>query len=298
MLCGRGRQADAGVCACLGIVDQGFDAKTELEILRNKAQELQWAYEYNRINESTGSRDIAMDPVPGVNSHPTAIYTADPLGNTDVAAGETNPGTQNHVVYIVDTLGNVTTATGPSSSVAANTPKSVDNAAASLSQPSNDTLDAAGPSSSSVTKIGVKTQNTPETEGQDEVGQMSKNKKKRESKKRAKARAKEAAANVEDTDTPKIQDNAAASLSTPSNDTPNAASPSSSTVAKIGVKTQDTPETEGQDEVGQMSKTQKKRENRKRAKARAKDGAAIAEDTVGNDDKNDKDGDVPSLMAH
>ena len=236
MLCGRGRKADAGVCACLGIVDQGFDTERELEILKDTARELQWANEYNRRTESTGSRDIANDPVSGVNSHPTAIYTADPLGDTDVAAGETNPGTENHVVYVVDTLGNVTTATKPSSSVAADTPQIQDNAAALLSQPSNDTPNAAGPSS--------------------------------------------------------------ASLSTPSNDTSNAAGPSSSTITKIGVKTQNTPELKGQDEVGKMSKSQKKRENRKQAKARAKDAAANAEDSVGNDDNDDKDGDVPSSVPH
>ena len=296
-------------------MDRGFDAETELKTLEDEARILRWLIECRRRGEYTGARDIANDPVSGVNSHPTAIYTADPLGDTDVAAGETNPGTENHVVYVVDTLGNVTTATKPSSSVAADTPQIQDNAGALLSQPSNYTPNAAGPSSSSVTKIGVKTQNPPETEGPDKVDKISKNKKKRESKKRAKARAKEAATNPEDADTPKIQDNAAASLSkpsndtlnaagpssaslsTPSNDTPNAAGPSSSTVTKIAVKTQNTPETEGQDEVGKMSKSQKKRENRKQAKARANDAAANAEDTVGNNDNDDKDGDVPSLVA-
>ena len=199
MLCGKGYQADARVCACLGTVDQEFDAETELETLEDKARGMQWVNEYSRRRESTGARDIAEDPVPGVNSHPTAIHTADLLGNIDVAADETNPGTENHVVYIVDTLGNITTATRPSSGVAADTPKILANDAASLSKPSNDKQNAAGPSSSTVTKTGAKTHDTPGTEGQDEVGKMSKAKKKRERKKRAKARAKEAAANAEDT---------------------------------------------------------------------------------------------------
>ena len=198
-VCGEGLRADASVCACLGTVDQEFDAKTELETLEDKARKIQWINEHKRRTESTGAHDIAEDPVPGVNSYSTAIHTADLLGNIDVAAGETNPGTENHVVYIVDTLGNVTTATRPSSSVAVDSPKILDNAAASLSKPSNDTQNAAGPSSSTVTKTGAKIHSTPGTEGQDEVGKMSKAKKKRESKKRAKARAKEAAANAEDT---------------------------------------------------------------------------------------------------
>ena len=215
MLCSQGRQVDASVCACLGIVDRGFDAKTELKTLEDEARINRWLIEYRRTEEHTDAREIA-DAISRVDPHLTAISTA--LGNSDVATGETNSGTENHVVYIADTLGNVITATGPSSSVAADTPKIQDNAGALLSQPSNDTPNAAGPSSSSVTKIGVKTQNTPKTEGQDKVDKVLKNKKKRESK--------------------------------------------------------------------------------KRAKARVKDGAAIAEDTVGNDDKNDKDGDVPSLVAH
>ena len=199
MFCGKGYQADARVCACLGAVDQEFDAKTELETLEDEARCVQWVDEYRSRLESTGARGIAKDPVPGVNSHPTAIHTADLLGNIDVAVGETNPGTENHVVYIVDTRGNITTAARPSSGVAADTPKIPDNAAASLSKPSNNTQNAAGPSSSTVTKTGAKIHDTPGTEGQDEVGKMSKAKKKRERKKRAKARAKEAAANAEDT---------------------------------------------------------------------------------------------------
>ena len=215
MLCSQGRQVDASVCACLGIVDRGFDAKTELKTLEDEARINRWLIEYRRTEEHTDAREIA-DAISRVDPHLTAISTA--LGNSDVATGETNSGTENHVVYIADTLGNVTTATGPSSSVAA--------------------------------------------------------------------------------DTPKIQDNAGALLSQPSNDTPNSAGPSSSTVTNIGVKVQNTPETEGPDEVGKMSKTQKKRENRKRAKASAKDAAAIAGVTVGNDDNDDKDGDVPSLVPH
>ena len=100
----------------------------------------------------------------------------------------------------VDTLGNVTTATRPSSSVAADTLKILDNAGASMSKPSNDTQNAARPSSSTARKTGVENQNTPETEGRDEACKMSKTeKKKREGRKRTDARAKEAAANVEDT---------------------------------------------------------------------------------------------------
>ena len=180
-------------------MDQNFNAETELKTLEDRERRIQWIYEYKERKESIGARHIAKGPVPEVNSHLRAVCTADLLGNTDVAAGETNPGTENHVVYIADTLGNITTATRPSSSVAVDTYTILDNAIASLSKPSNDTQNVAGPSSSTSTKIGVKIQNTPGTEGQDEVGKMSKAKKKREQKKRAKARAKEAAANAEDT---------------------------------------------------------------------------------------------------
>lgn len=198
MLCGEDRRADASVCACLGVVDQGFDAKTEQEILEDKARGIQWFKELKRRNEPTGAHDIVKDPVRGVYSYLTGIYTSDLLGNTDMAADETNPGTENHVAYIADTLGNITIATRTPSSVAADTPNILDNAATSLSKPSNDTQDVAGPSSSTVTKTGVESQDTLETEGGDEVVKMSKAKKKREQKKRAKARAKEAAANAED----------------------------------------------------------------------------------------------------
>ena len=156
-------------------MDPGFDSKKEQEILEDKARGAQWLEQY----ESACALDIAEDPVSGVHSYPAAIYTADLLGDTDVAAGETNPGTENHIGYKADTLGKITIATPPSS------------------PSSKDTQNTAGPSSDTVTGTGLESQNTPETEGRDEVGKMSKAKKTRERKKRAKARAKEAAANAE-----------------------------------------------------------------------------------------------------
>ena len=184
MHCGEDRQADASVCACLGVVDQGFDATTEQEILEDEARSMQWLKELKRRKEPTGAHYIAKDPVRGVYSYFGGIHIPDLDGNTDVAADETNPSTKNQIGYIADMLGNITIAERRPSSVAADTPNILDNAAA--------------PSSNTVPKTGAESQNTPETEGRDEVVKKSRNKKKREQKKRAKARAKEAAANAED----------------------------------------------------------------------------------------------------
>ena len=162
MLCSEDRQVDASVCACLGVVDQGFDAETEQEILEDKARSIQWLKELKRRKELTGAHDIAKDPIQGAYSYLAELNTPDLPGNTDVPADETNPGVENHVGYIADMLGNITIATRPPSSVAA------------------------------------ESQNDPETEGGDGVVKMKRNKRKREQKKRAKARAKEAAANAED----------------------------------------------------------------------------------------------------
>ena len=197
MLCRDDLRIDANVCACLGIVDAGFDSKKEQEILGDRARAAQWCKAFGIRNESAGDLDIAKHLVIGKHSSAAAIYTADLLGNTDVAAGETNSGTENHVTYIVDMQGKIIIATRPSSSVAADTPKIQDNAAASLSEPSNDTPNAAGTSSGTLMETGVESRNTAETEGRDEVGTMSKTQKKRERRKQAKADAKEAAANEE-----------------------------------------------------------------------------------------------------
>ena len=275
VLWGKGREAEASVCACLGIMDQGFDIETELETLMDKVMAIRWINEYSKRKGYIGTYDVAEGSESGWKSYPAATYTADLFDDTDVAASETDSDTENDVVYIADMLGNITTDPRPSSNNTPDTPKIPDNAAGSSSKFSNDTQNAAGPSSST-------TPNAAETEGGDETGKKSKARKKREQKQRAKARAKEAAANAQD-----IVGN--------NDDDDDGDSSSTATITRV--EAPNAAETEGGDEVGKMSKSMKKRQLQKRAKASAKEAAASAEDVVGNDDDDDDEDEEWSALV-
>ena len=63
------RQADTCVCAFLGTIDQGFDARMELEVLKDSAHIIGWQAELSRRG-AIRTQEIAIDPIPGVNTHP------------------------------------------------------------------------------------------------------------------------------------------------------------------------------------------------------------------------------------
>lgn len=259
-------QADAGVCAFLGTVDQDFNAAMELEVLEDNTRITQWQAELRR-RDARRAQEIANDPIPGVNTHPIGLVGArfrqvvanNPTISTkqalnDAADGVMIPGSLDFVMG-----GNSTGTTG--------TPSATREATRAAGENAPTTDDTAVYIADMLGNVNIATGFSSST-----------------------ATATPSISNV----APEPSSNAPADV--PDN-TNIATGPSSSTFMEAGVDDQTLHGTEGQDEGSQLSKAKKKREGRKRAKAaRAKEAAENAGSSIGNDDDDDDDGEAPDVV--
>ena len=152
-------------------MDQGFNAEKELEILKAIGPVAQPRNEPRR-RDATRAREIANNPIPGVNAQPTRLLTAR-FGEA-VAYDPTKPTVQ----AIKEVAGTISTSktTGETTCVVAEHSPPSDNTATHIKGMLGNLHVAA----------------------RDEVRKASKAKKKREGRKRAKARAKQAATSAGD----------------------------------------------------------------------------------------------------
>ena len=247
-------QVDTCVCAFLETIDQGFDARMELEVLKDSAHIIGWQAELSR-RDAIRTQEVAIDPIPEVNTHPIGLIGArlreeianDPTTSsrkavTNAAHGIMMPGAMDFILG-----GNFTGNT--------NTPGTTGEATRATDGNYSTTNDTVVYIADMLGNINIVT------------GRLS-----------------SAAA-----DSPLKMDTAASSFSGNATDTPDntniTADSTSSTTMKADANDQTLPEMEWQDESSKISKAKKKREGRKRLKAaRAKGAVGSAEGSVGNDD--------------
>ena len=268
-------QADAGVCAFLGTVDEGFEAGKELGILEDSTRIAQWQAELRR-RDAIQAQESADDPIPGVNTHPIGLvgarirqqFTNDPTVYTrqairNAAHGIMSPETVNFAMRssftgtasTPTTTGEATVATGGNATTTDDTTVYVVDMLGNISI-------ARGTSPGSVAGTALNTDTAMSSSSSNAA----------------------ATSNM-------INVASAASPSTPAN-SPNspitAALPSSSTAAETGANGQTLPGAEGQDAGTKISKAKKKNDGRKRAKAaQAKQASEDAGTSVENDDNGD-----------
>ena len=168
-------RADAGVCAFLGTVVQGYDSKAELKILKDKARRAQWETEVRR-REEVDALELANDHLSRGEIHPVGeIGDRMKQVNLNAVMNSTRQTITDPLDHpdILDLL---------------KRPNAAGKTSLTTGEHSSKIHDAAGPSCSTAMETGE--------QGQDGVNKPSKAKKKREGRKRAKARAKEAAADT------------------------------------------------------------------------------------------------------
>ncbi|CAD6584309.1 MAG: hypothetical protein ASARMPREDX12_001617 [Alectoria sarmentosa] len=276
-------QADADVCAFLGTVDQGFDARTELEILEDSTRITQWRAELRR-RDAIRAQEIANNPIPGVNTHPIGAVGGrfrqeianDPTKSTmqaftDAADSIMIPGSMEFIMGR-NSAGTASTpsTTGQTNHATADDNPTTDDMVVYMADTLGNINIATGPSSNI------------RAETSDDLNNG------------ASSSSSNATVTPEITNVaPGVSSNAPADTLDITNI---AAGPSSSTATDTGTGDRALPVAEGQDEGGKVSKAKKKREGRKRAKAARAQGAAEKAGTpVGDDDDDDEDdgGEIP-----
>ena len=200
-------QTDAGICAFLGTMMEGFNAQMELNILEDNTRINQWKAELSR-RDAIRAQEIANDPIPGVNTHPIGSIGArfrqeianDPTKSTmqaltDAADGIMFPGALEFVMGrspgTPNTTGEEIPAMGKTNSTTTNTAVYTADMLGSITVSSGEKNPAIDPAVVYIADaLGNINRVTASSSGNavDTPGStMSKVKKKREGRKRAKA---------------------------------------------------------------------------------------------------------------
>lgn len=274
-------QADADVCAFLGSVDQGFDARTELEILEDSTRITQWQAELTR-RDAIRAQEIANDPIPGVNTHPVGAVGG--RFRREIANDPTK-STMQAFTDAADSImipGSMEFAMGRNSAGTASTPSTTGQTNHATAEDNPTTDDMVVYMGDSLGNVHITTDRSSNI-GADTPDDLN--------------NGASSSSSNDATTTPKITNDASGVSSNTPADTPNitniAAGPSSSAATDTGAGDEALPVAEGQDEGSKASKAKKKREGRKRAKAaRAQGAAEKAGTSVGDDDDEDDGGKV------
>ena len=261
---------------------QSFDARLELETLKDSVRIARWEVELSR-RDAIRAQEIASDPIPGVNTHPIGLVGArlrqEITNNPAISSREalTNAAHGIMVPGAVDlVLGSKSAGTTSTSVNTGQATRPSDGNAPTI----NDTviyigdmlgnINIAIPSSSTAAGVSLDVNTAVTSSSGNAVA------------------------------TPGIANLApGASSNSPTDNHDNAnitAGPASSSTKGTSASDQTLRDTEGQDGGSKISKAKKKREGRKRAKAaRAKEAIESPGATVGNDG-DDNDGELPDLV--
>ena len=267
----EGRKADASVCAFLGLLDQGFNAEMELEILEDRHRVTHWRKEL-RMRDNAHAYEVAKDPIPGVNTHPIGLVGArfrqaianDSAISTMQALADAADG-----ILDPDILGSLldrnpasTTSTRPRNNTGGTT-HAMDKSYLTPNSTAVYKPDVLGDIDTTAGKSKTTTKDSivyiADTLGNITTSLLTNN-------------AVDPADNL---------DNAAVSSSRTPDNTNSTAELSSNYAADTS--------TNDQDDFSQMSKAKKKREGRKRAKIQANEAAAKTGDGIGGHDDDNKD---------